>query len=214
MKSIAIYGAGGFGREVACILNKINEKKSEWKMVGFFDDGKKQGEQISHFGDVLGGINEVNSWPDPLSVAFAVGNPQILKTLVEKITNRNIEYPNIIHPEVFFADPITLKMGIGNVITRGCSFSCDVTVGSFNQMNSISSLAHDCVLGSYNVLMPLVRVSGGTEIGDCNFFGINAVVLQNIKIGNNTKIGAGSLVVRKTKDNSLYIGNPARRVDI
>lgn len=26
MKDIAIYGAGGFGREVACLLRRINEQ--------------------------------------------------------------------------------------------------------------------------------------------------------------------------------------------
>ena len=39
MKKIAIYGAGGFGREVACLLNKINEVEPTWDLVGFFDDG-------------------------------------------------------------------------------------------------------------------------------------------------------------------------------
>ena len=39
MKDIAIYGAGGFGKEVACIINKINEKDHTWNIIGFFDDG-------------------------------------------------------------------------------------------------------------------------------------------------------------------------------
>ena len=43
MKKIAICGAGGFGKEVACILNLINEKQPTWELVGFFDDGKEKG---------------------------------------------------------------------------------------------------------------------------------------------------------------------------
>ena len=40
MKDIAIYGAGGFGREIACLIQMINksEKKPKWNIVGFFDD--------------------------------------------------------------------------------------------------------------------------------------------------------------------------------
>ena len=43
MKDIAIYGAGGFGREVACMIKHINESADEpiWNLVGFFDDGKQ-----------------------------------------------------------------------------------------------------------------------------------------------------------------------------
>ena len=213
MKDIAIYGAGGFGKEIACVINKINEKKPVWNIIGFFDDGIAKGKQISHFGQVLGNINDLNTWKKPLSIVFAIGNPQILKSLVEKITNPHIDFPNIIHPESALADPVSFSIGKGNVITRGCTFSCDVTIGDFNQFNSISALAHDVVVGSFNVFMPLVRISGEASIGDNNFFGIGAIVLQLIKIGNNTRIGAGSIVMKKTKDGFLYFGNPAKRMN-
>jgi sugar O-acyltransferase (sialic acid O-acetyltransferase NeuD family) len=214
MKDIAIYGAGGFGKEVACIINKINKKKIAWNIIGFFDDGILKETQISHFGSVLGNVNDLNKWPKPVSIAFAIGDPQKIKFLVEKIDNPNVEFPNIIHPDSAVADPQTLTIGKGNLITRGCTFSCDVTIGDFNQFNSISALAHDVVVGSFNVFMPLVRVSGEVRIGDCNFFGIGAIILQQIKIGNNTRIGAGSIVITKTKDGFLYMGNPAKRMDL
>lgn len=213
MEKIAIYGAGGFGKEVACILNKINEVKPTWELVGYFDDGMEPGTPVSHFGSVLGGIAALNDWQGPIAIVFAIGIPPVIHKLVNQIVNPNISFPNIIHPEVAFADPMSFTIGKGNVITRGCTFSCDVSVGDFNQFNSISALAHDTVIGSYNVLMPLVRVSGGTRIGDLNFFGIGAIILQELKIGNRTRIGAGSLLVTKTKDGYLYMGNPAKRVD-
>lgn len=211
MNDIAIYGAGGFGKEVACLINKINEKTYIWNTIGFFDDGIERKKLISHFGPVLGGIKDLNSWRKPLNIVFAIGVPQIIKEIVGGIHNKNIKYPNIIHPEAVLSDPGTFKTGMGNVITRGCSFSCDVTIGDFNQFNSISALAHDAVVGSFNVFMPLVRISGEAHIGDCNFFGIGSIVLQQVKIGNNTRIGAGSVVITKTKDGYLYMGNPARK---
>ena len=45
-----------------------------------------------------------------------------------------------------------------------------------------------------------------------NFFGVQSVVLQGIKIGNDTRIGANSVIIRKTKDGNLYLGNPATRM--
>jgi sugar O-acyltransferase (sialic acid O-acetyltransferase NeuD family) len=211
MQKIAIYGAGGFGKEVASIIKLINKTESIWDMVGFFDDGIEQGTQVSHFGKVLGNMTTLNEWDEPISIVFAIGSPKILKLLVEKVSNPNVSFPNIIHPEVYFADIDSLNMGIGNVIVRGCSVSVDVTIGDFNQFNSISALAHDVIVGSYNVFMPLTRISGEVSIGDRNFFAIGSVVLQNLKIGNDTKIGPGSYVMTKTKDGNLYMGNPAKR---
>jgi sugar O-acyltransferase (sialic acid O-acetyltransferase NeuD family) len=214
MKNIAIYGAGGFGKEVACILNKINELIPTWNLLGYLDDGVKPDTDISHFGKVLGGIDYINNYKDSISVVFATGSPAIIQKIVSKINNPNVDYPNIIHPEVFFADKASLQMGRGNVVVRACSFSCDVIIGDFNQLNSISSLAHDVKVGSYNVFMPLSRISGGAEIGDLNIFGIGSVLLQYVKVGNNTRIAPGSYVMRKTRDGFLYMGNPARKYDI
>lgn len=214
MKPIAIYGAGGFGKEVACVIERINFHTPAWKLIGFFDDGVEKETMISRFGRVLGGKKELNTWEEPISIVFAIGVPKTLRNVVENLHNEHIDYPNIIHPEAFFADPLTFKIGKGNVIIRGCSFSCDVTIGDFNQFNSISALAHDVEVGSFNVFMPLSRISGGAKIGEANFFGINSIVLQGIKIGNQTRIGANSVVIRKTKDNYLYMGNPAMRTKL
>lgn len=47
MKDIAIYGAGGFGREIACLIMIINGslEQPEWNLIGFFDDGRHKGER-------------------------------------------------------------------------------------------------------------------------------------------------------------------------
>ena len=88
MKDIAIYGAGGFGREVACLLRKINEKTPTWNFIGFFDDGKELGVS-NEYGTILGGINELNAITKPLAIILAIGTPEIVKKLVNAITEAN-----------------------------------------------------------------------------------------------------------------------------
>lgn len=211
MQPIAIYGAGGFGKEIAAMIAKINSIGQKWELIGFFDDGVKKGTLISHFGEVLGGVDVLNQWPDDINVVFAIGNPATLRCLVSKISNTRVSFPNLFHPDVYFADPESFKCGKGNVAVRGVSFSVDVEIGDFNQFNSFSALAHDVKVGSYNVFMPLSRISGEVSIGDENFFGIGSVVLQTVRVGCQTRIGAGSYVIRSTEDNHLYLGNPAKK---
>jgi sugar O-acyltransferase (sialic acid O-acetyltransferase NeuD family) len=209
MKNIAIYGAGGFGKEVATILGKINEQSPTWNLLGFYDDGVSKDTPISRYGKVLGGAEALNKVTEPISVVFAIGRPQTLKLVLSKINNQYIDYPNIIHPEVYFADIHTFTIGKGNVIVRGCSFSCDVEVGDFNQFNSISALAHDVKVGSFNVFMPLTRVSGEVSIGDTNLFGINAIILQTIQVGSNKILSPNSVLMTKPRRDGLYMGTPA-----
>lgn len=81
MKDIAIYGAGGLGREVASMIKLINQTApNTWNLVGFFDDGVVKGTQISNFGQVYGGMSELNSWRKELNVVFAIGNPNTCST--------------------------------------------------------------------------------------------------------------------------------------
>ena len=58
MKKIAIFGAGGFGREVAFLIEDINKKNCQWKIIGFLDNTKKN--EIINDYKVLGGLEELN----------------------------------------------------------------------------------------------------------------------------------------------------------
>lgn len=215
MKDIAIYGAGGFGREVACLINRINEKTPTWNLIGFFDDNPElKGKMISHFGPCLGGIEILNSYPKELAVAMALGNSHIVKRLVDSVTNNKINYPNLIDNSFHEVDPKTFQIGRGNIIQGPGSATCDVSIGDFNVLNGSVVIGHDVSIGSFNTFMPAVRVSGEVKIGDLNFFGIGSIILQQLKIRNNVRLGAGSVLMTKPKEGCLYIGVPAKKTDL
>ncbi len=93
MKDIALFGAGGFGREEACFLRNLNEALADegvkkhhlmpsepWNLIGFFDDNLElKGNPGSHFGDCLGGIAVLNSWDKPIDVCIAIGVHHIVE---------------------------------------------------------------------------------------------------------------------------------------
>lgn len=210
MKDIAIFGAGGFGKEIACLIKQINDVKSQWNLIVFFDDGKEKGMQISHYGKVLGGMKELNDYPIELALAISIGNPSSLRGVKERITNEKIYFPNIIAPTFGISDPETFKIGQGNVIGHGCAVSCDVTIGDFNILNADIVMGHDAKIGNFNVMMPDIRISGEVEIGNCNLIGVGSIILQQIIVGNSIHLGAGAVLMTKPKDGGTYIGNPAK----
>lgn len=213
MKDIAIYGFGGFGHEVACILRKINEVKPTWNVIGFFDDGVAVDTECP-YGKVLGDMETLNTWDKPLSLAIAIGSVKYVKLVSERITNPLVDFPNIIAPNVFFFDEESVVMGKGNIVTFSCRLSCNIRMGDFNIMNGGVAFGHDVIVGNYNVMFPETRLSGHVTVGDGNFFGARTFVAQGLKIGNSTRVGAGAVILRNTKDGLLYMGNPAKKVEI
>ena len=212
MRNIAIYGAGGFGREVACLIGIINKEQHQWNLIGFFDDYWEIGHK-NEYGEVLGGIDELNSYPSDIDIVVAFGNPLRVSDTVNKITNPIVSFPNIISPDIIFLDKDNISLGKGNIITSGCWISCNVNIGNFNVFNCFVTIGHDAQIGNFNSVMPSVSISGNVSVGDKNLLGVSSVILQKIKIGNNTIIGAGSVILRKTKDGNTYVGNPAKIVN-
>lgn len=211
-KDIAIYGAGGFGKEIACIIKAINEIHPTWNFIGYFDDNS-QDDLRNPYGRIIGNLDTLNNYPGELSIVMAIASPEILRKLTEKITNPHILFPNIVAPNVHYFDKDTVRFGKGNVCGFGVRISCQVKIGDFNLLNGCVSLGHDVSIGNFNVMQPEVRISGETVIGNSNFFGVRSLTLQGLIIGNNTRIGAGSVVIKKTKDGMLYYGNPAKLIE-
>jgi len=208
VNDLIIYGAGGFGREIACLINAINKVEKQWDLVGFIDDGIEIGTK-NRYGSVLGGLSYINAFPEKVAVVISIADSSILQYLVHNISNPLVYYPNIIAPNVTIFDNDAFSAGKGNILFFGCRISCDVTIGDFNLFNGFVSLGHDVMMGSFNVLGPSTRISGNTTVGDSNYFGVQSIVLQGLKIGDKTRIGANSVIMRNTKSNSLYHGNPA-----
>lgn len=208
--NIAIYGAGGLGREVACLIHQINEREPKWNLIGFFDDTPAlKGTQISHFGPCLGGIEVLNAWNEELAVVLAIGNGTSVRRLYEAMNNPKVWFPNLVHPNHSLADSETFIIGRGNIVQGEFFASCDVNIGNFNVFNGSVTLGHDVEVGSFNSFMPAVRISGNVKIGQENFFGAGSIVLEKITIGKNVRLGAGSVLMTRPKDGRLYLGIPA-----
>ena len=212
--NIAIYGAGGFGKEVACLINRINAHgDGQWNLIGFFDDSKPVGMQVSSYGKVIGGMEWLSKCNEPLAIAIAINDNKAVRRIRESIDNPNITFPNLIDPSLFLVDKETVTMGEGNIIQNDCMISCDVTIGDFNLINDHVVVGHDNVIGNFNGLMPAAHLSGGITIGDNNLLGVASVVLQGMVIGNGVTLGANSVLMTQPRDKATYLGVPAKRFD-
>ncbi len=211
MKDIALYGAGGLGREVAASLKDLVWANPEgWNLIGFFDDGSPKSERVSHFGTVLGGMRELNEWPEPLNVALCFGEPHTIAAVRNQIENPLVSFPNLIDKDYFVSDLSTFSIGEGNIIHSGCKATTNVCIGNFNLLNGEVTYGHDTCVGDCNVFMPGCRISGEVTIGNACLIGAMSFVKQQLSLGDGVRLGPLSVLLTKPKLGATYVGNPAK----
>lgn len=210
MKQIVIIGAGGFGREVLWLIERINAKEMTWEIKGYIDDGIKAGTQINGY-PVLGGIDYLQKVEEQIAVACAIGSSQTRKKIIEKISHKkNIEFPNLIDPDVQMSNYI--ELGRGNIICAGSILTVNISICNFTILNLNCTVGHDVILNSFVTVYPNVNVSGCVSIGERTEIGTGTKIIQGKTIGEDIVIGAGAVVVRDIDIPGTYVGVPVKAV--
>ena len=208
MKDLIIIGAGGFGREIAWVVERINAVSEVWRLIGFIDDNESiQGKSINGY-TVLGKVDEVRNYADTY-FACAIGNSVVREKIVNRIKSINPEakFAILIDPMVQMSDLVTV--GEGTIICAPSIITVNITIGEHVIMNMDCTVGHDAVLEDYSTFYPSVNVSGMTKIGRCTEVGTGSQIIQGKKIGNYSIVGAGSVVVKDLPDNCTAVGIPA-----
>lgn len=76
--------------------------------------------------------------------------------------------------------------------------------------NGVQFITHDGAAWIFRDEVPDAQVFGPIVIEDNCIVGQNAILFPNIRIGRNSVVGAGSVVINDVPPNSIVVGVPAR----
>lgn len=208
---LAIFGAGGLGRE----LKSWIRRHELYELIGFFDDNVPARTAVDDL-KILGGLNEISKFTSrDLHLIIAVGNPEIKAKLITNLNEiPDLTFPVLIHPAAVIDDPATIRFGKGTVVTAGCALTTNIKLGEHVLINLNSTIGHDCVIGDGTCVMPGVNISGQVTIGKNVLLGTGACILNNITIGDNTKVGAGAVVTKSLPADCTAVGVPAKPIGV
>jgi sugar O-acyltransferase (sialic acid O-acetyltransferase NeuD family) len=208
MKDIVIIGAGGFGREVAWLIEEINKIDLEWNIVGFVDDDQSiQGTEVNGY-KVVGNIDWLKE--QELYVVNAIGDPNVKKKIIEKLSGSKNKYPVLIHPSVIYSESV--HFGEGAIICAGNILTVNIEIGKHAIINLDCTIGHDANIGDYSTILPSVNISGFVNTEECVSIGTGSAIIQGVNIGKNTIIGAGSVVIKDLPSNCTAVGSPAKPI--
>lgn len=209
MKDLYIIGAGGFGREVAWLVERINKVAPTWNIKGFIDDNESLLHSMEDDYEVVGTCHDLEGL-DGVYAVCAVGNAQIRKTIIDKFTDTNVKFATLIDPSVILSNRV--EIGEGSIICAGTILTVDISIGKHVIINLDCTLGHDDIINDFVTIYPSVNVSGNVEIGECSELGTGAQIIQGKRIVSNTIIGAGAVAVKDIEERGTYVGSPVRKI--
>lgn len=204
---LAIFGAGGQGKEVKELADLDNAKNDKWDEIIFVDDVQEEG--------ILMGIRKLHLdtaiaeyGTDSLEFSVALGEPISKKKVFEMLKTKGLHFTNVISPEATISPYAVL--GIGLIIKKDVLISPEAQIGDNTTLQSFVAVGHGVVIGEHGQVATHSVIGGETKVGTCVYIGLNAPIKEKLYIGDNAIISAGAVVLKDVPPDTTVMGNPAR----
>lgn len=208
MKHLIIIGAGGMGRTLFDIARESMGYGEIFDIKGYLDDNTHALDNYDNYPPVIGTIAGYDIQKDDV-FTFSIGGDSRRKC-IESLLERNAEFINLIHKTARIGTNVAI--GVGNIIAAYTTLGADSCIGDYNLIQSYSVIGHDARIGSFNRIDTQVMCVGGIRIGDQVTIHTSAVINHNVTLGNESKVGACSFVLRSVKEGVTVFGIPAKKL--
>ena len=203
MKKVIIVGAGGFGREVAWVISRINQISPVLDIVGFCDDDLAKDSMVVEMAPFLGGTEDVIDSHKGCGYICAMGNNKIRKRLMQQFNAAGFKPISIIDPSAVIAYGV--KVGAGSYIGVHAVVSVGCDLGRGCIVNNNVSVGHDSNLDNFSQLCPGVALSGGCCVGEGALLGSNSCTIPCKNMGDWSTLGAGTVLLSDLEDGGSRI---------
>lgn len=223
LKTLAIIGTGGFGREVlwafrestSNILHTISKQGGHKHGIldAIFVDDRDDIKGSTICGAIVSGtIEEVGDVynPDNISFVCGVGSNPTRRNFVRRVEKKygKNKFISIEHISVLKSDYV--EIGEGTVVCAGNIITTQVKIGNHVNINLDCTVGHDVVIEDFVNISPGVHISGYCCLKEGCDIGTGANILPHVTIGKNSVVGAGACVTKDVPDNVTVVGVPAK----
>ncbi|MBQ7077360.1 MAG: NeuD/PglB/VioB family sugar acetyltransferase [Lachnospiraceae bacterium] len=208
MENIILVGSGGCMRELLWQIEEYNKIIPSYTVLGYIDVVEDLSMGTAGHCKYLGDDDYLVNLPMKMGVVICIGDPKKRMQLVKLYRqNKNLYFPKIVLCDKGLAPDYSI--GEGSIISRDCTISTNVNIGSFCFINIGSIVCHDTKLGDFTTLAPRVTLCGNVEVGEGTYLGVSSTVKQGITVGCDVMVGAGAVCVSDIEDGVTAVGVPA-----
>jgi len=136
--------------------------------------------------------------------------PEGIRQLMSELIGQDLDQNFGLFPPFYTDCGINTHIGKSVFINSGCHFQDQGGI----YIGDNTFIGHNVILATLNHdLNPESRadmIPKSIHIGKKVWIGSGAIILPGVTIGDNSIIGAGSVVTKSVPENSVYAGNPAK----
>ena len=116
----------------------------------------------------------------------------------------------IIHPNAYVSPDVIIELGVQ--ISAGVVVAPEVIIGRQCIINTKASVDHECILGDGVEIGPGATLCGSVHMHNNSWVAAGSTVLPRLTIGEDSIIGAGSVLTKDVPSKSIWFGVPAKFV--
>ncbi len=211
MKHLIVVGSTALGRVICEYAKMTPEYNNVWSLYGFLDFSEYNTQISDKYPKVIGTVEDYEPSVDDVFICGYVDVDDREKA-VTTILAKGGTFVNIIHPLANVCS--SAEIGTGNFVGAFTTVSVNVKLGNHCIIQDHCNIGHDNKINDFTHLFVGCVVCGLSEIGSKATIYTKAVIYPKVKVGNNTIVGAASVVMRKIKDGDMVIGNPAKKLEV
>ena len=208
MKNLVVYGVSN--TVIVKLIEAINRKHNRFNLKGFIvRETEKNVKDVLGY-PVLGTdriIPEILA-EDPTTYFFNHINFSVaeMKKADEILAQSGCSLVSLVHPDIDMNHVVHAE---NCMLGDGTTVGPNVCIGKHLTCRG-AFISHDVTIGDYVYLSPGVTVCGKSVLKDGCDLGAGCTIIPYTKIGENTIVGAGAVVIKDLPDNVTAVGVPAK----
>jgi sugar O-acyltransferase (sialic acid O-acetyltransferase NeuD family) len=202
---VLILGNQIFAEEVADLV----EETPGLELAGFVENLDPERCKGRLLGKPVHWVTELRSVEPTYHLLCGIGTTH-RRRFVDEVKLYSLPFATLVHPSARLSR--TSQVGEGSILSVNTIIAAQTSLGCHTVVNRAATIGHHTMVGDYVTIAPGANIAGKCVIESGCYIAAGAIIIDRVRIGENSVVGAGAVVTKDVPAGVQVVGVPARVV--